>query len=90
MSLCLVRGGQQPGAVSRSGLLAVLRTVRDGGKIDGMHVPTLEAVTEAIGKGWLEPLNDRARVENWKYKLTPQGRREADGPVLRLVVGGKA
>ena len=89
MSLVALRGGQQPGAVSRSAVLAVLRTVRDGGKLDGMHLPTLAALTEARVRDWLEPINDRAKVENWKYKLTPQGRREADGPVLRLIAGGR-
>jgi hypothetical protein len=66
---------------------AVLRTVRDGGKLDGLHLPTLEAMTEAVSNGWLEVLNDHRPVKQWRYRLTVEGKKQA-GPALRLIVGG--
>jgi hypothetical protein len=86
VSLVAHRGGLQ--SSNRVAVLKVLRTVRDGGTIDGLHLPTIEAMTEAVSNGWLEVLNDRARVEKWRYRLTREGAKQA-GPVLRLIVGGR-
>ena len=71
----------------RGELLRVLRTVRDGGRPDDTPAD-YQAVAEAITAGWLEVLNDRARVEKWRYRLTPEGVKQA-GPVLRLIAGGR-
>ncbi|MHB8387658.1 hypothetical protein [Metallibacterium sp.] len=86
MSLTIHRGSAAH-APNRAGILRVLRTVRDGGKLEAYHLPTLEAMTEAVHHGWLEVLNDRRPVEQWRYRLTTEGRKQA-GPALRLIVGG--
>jgi hypothetical protein len=78
------KGGRQ--SATKPELLRVLRTVRDGGRPDDTPAG-YQAVAEAITAGWLEVLNDRARVEKWRYRLTREGRKQA-GPALRLIVGG--
>jgi hypothetical protein len=79
-----LKGGRQ--SATKSEVLRVLRTVRDGGRPHDTPAG-YQAVAEAITAGWLEVLNDRARVERWKYRLTREGAKRA-GPVLRLLQGG--
>ena len=87
VSLALLRGDRSS-PLPRPAVLAVLRLVRDGSQ-PACDVPTIDLVTEAIVSRWLEVVDDRKRVERWRYRLTAEGRKRA-GPALRLIVGGRA
>ena len=84
----MVHRGAAKHSPLRADVLAVLRAIRDGGKVDGEHAPTIQAVSEALRNDWLEVLNERAAVKKWRYKLTAEGKKQA-GPVLRLLRGGR-
>jgi hypothetical protein len=76
------------GTVTRSAVIAVLRTVRDGQRPPCDTVPQIDAITAAIGMGWLETDDGEKHLRRWRLELTDEGRKQA-GPVLRLIAGGR-
>ena len=86
MSLSLVRGGQEgaPAAVR-----ALLRQIQ-GGRLPKIEDPpeVWHAVTAAIRLDLLDLSNSDRSCSRWRYKLTPEGVKQA-GPVLRLIAGGR-